>query len=65
MYRYPEGRRHMFSLLMLALPGIDANDFRKTIVSPPYCEACINFCISIMLDIWTLNLLPGIPGPPS
>jgi len=31
-FRYPEGRAHLFSLLTLALPGIDPNDFRKTLV---------------------------------
>lgn len=32
-FRFPEGRSHLFSLLTLALPGIDPNDFRKTLVS--------------------------------
>ena len=31
--RFPEGRSHFFSLLFLCLPGIDPNDFRKTLVS--------------------------------
>ena len=40
--RFPEGKKHLFSLLMLALPGIDANDFRKTIVSHLAMDKCTN-----------------------
>ncbi len=36
--RYPEGRNHFFPLLTLALPGIDPNDFRKTLVYT--CGTC-------------------------
>lgn len=31
--RFPEGRAHVFNLLMLALPGIDPNDFQKMLSS--------------------------------
>ncbi|KAK7466612.1 hypothetical protein BaRGS_00037269 [Batillaria attramentaria] len=30
---FPEGRNHMIPLLHLALPGIDPNDFKKTLVT--------------------------------
>ena len=30
--RYPEGPSHILPLLNLSLPGIDANDFKKTLV---------------------------------
>jgi proteasome activator subunit 4 len=29
---YPEGPTHVLPLLQLALPGIDPNDFKKTLV---------------------------------
>ena len=29
---YPEGPTHVIPLLQLALPGIDPNDFKKTLV---------------------------------
>ena len=29
---YPAGRRHVLTLLQLVLPGIDPNDFRKSLV---------------------------------
>ena len=31
---YPAGRSHVLPLLQLVLPGIDPNDFRKSLVSP-------------------------------
>lgn len=42
--RYPEGRSHLFSILTLALPGIDPNDFKKTLVSalPPHSYRIIS-----------------------
>ena len=30
---YPDGPNHILPLLQLALPGIDPNDFKKTLVS--------------------------------
>ena len=30
---YPAGRRHVLTLLQLVLPGIDPNDFRKSLAS--------------------------------
>ena len=30
---FPDGPTHLIRLLMLVLPGIDANDFRKAMVS--------------------------------
>lgn len=31
--RYPEGRAHVLPLLMASLPGVDPNDFSKSMVS--------------------------------
>ncbi|XP_064386719.1 proteasome activator complex subunit 4-like, partial [Halichondria panicea] len=60
MGRYPEGRRHMFSLLMLALPGIDANDFRKTITSGLLISSLVSLVplvdSSVSVNSETLNM---------
>ena len=47
--RYPEGKKHLFSILTHALPGVDSNDFRKTLV-------CIDACVH---RLCSLSFCPG------
>ena len=46
--RYLEGRTHLFSLLTLALPGIDPNDYMKTLVS--------HLCVYNIMCVFSINL---------
>ena len=32
VHGFPEGKSHLFPLLTLTLPGIDPNDYKKTLV---------------------------------
>lgn len=46
---FPEGKSHLFPLLTLTLPGIDPNDYKKTLVwichHYPLCRSCNNSII--------------------
>ena len=54
---YPEGPNHILPLLQLALPGIDPNDFKKTLVSAVTHLRRVHrfsffFCLYITLKVY-------------
>ena len=61
--RYLEGRKQLMSLLMLALPGIDPNDYRKTLVSSliEACQTLSMLCVLQVSGLLISALLSSIP----
>lgn len=55
---YPEGQSHVLPLLNLALPGIDPNDFRKTLVT---LQMISNF-VALVPIVDSSDAVHSVPG---
>ncbi len=68
--RYPEGKKHLFSILTHALPGIDSNDFRKTLVRVRLSGALLwysvlhSFTVYFVAGFWVADHCSSYHGPP-